>query len=79
MKAIRLESFGDPEVMQLAKVATPEVGARQVLVRVHAVGVNPVDTYLRSGKYTFQPPLPYTPGMDAAGEVEAVGEGVRCK
>lgn len=76
MKAIRVESFGDPEVMHLGEVATPEVGAGQVLVRVHAVGVNPVDTYLRSGMYTFQPPLPYTPGTDAAGVVEAVGEGV---
>lgn len=53
----------------------PSVGAGQVLIRVHAVGVNPVETYIRSGRYAL-PPMPYTPGSDAAGVVEAVGSGV---
>src|SRR5262249_48817269 len=51
-------------------------GPNQVLVRNHAVGVNPVDTYLRSNTDNRGPKLPYTPGSDAAGVVEAVGAGV---
>lgn len=76
MKAIRVETFGNPEVMQLKDVDLPAPGAGQLHVAVKAAGVNPVDTYIRSGLYTFQPPLPYTPGMDAAGEVLAIGDGV---
>lgn len=72
MKAIRVHEFGGPEVMRLEEVPDPQPGAKQVLVRVHAVGVNPVDTYIRSGAYG-QRPLPYTPGVDAAGVVEVVG------
>ena len=49
---------------------------QQVLIKVHAAGVNPVDTYIRSGNYARKPALPYTPGSDAAGVVEAVGEKV---
>lgn len=76
MKAIRVPEFGEPEVMEVVEIPDPEPGPGQVTIRVHAVGVNPVETYLRSGLYTFTPPLPYTPGADAAGEVEAVGEEV---
>lgn len=76
MKAIRVSEFGAPDVMRLEEVAEPEAGAGQVLVRVRAVGVNPVDTYIRAGAYARQPPTPYTPGSDAAGVVEAIGEGV---
>ncbi len=76
MKAIRVQEFGAPAVMRLEEVADPQPGAGQVLVRVKAAGVNPVDTYIRSGIYANRPPLPYTPGSDAAGVVEAVGEGV---
>ncbi|MFA4903184.1 MAG: NADPH:quinone reductase [Desulfobaccales bacterium] len=76
MKAIRVHAYGDPEVMGLETVAEPEPGAGQVLVRVYAVGVNPVETYIRSGIYPQGAPLPYTPGTDAAGVVEAVGVGV---
>lgn len=49
----------------------------QVLIRVHACGVNPVETYIRAGAYARKPSLPYTPGSDVAGVVEAVGDGVR--
>ncbi|MDQ3649363.1 MAG: NADPH:quinone reductase [Acidobacteriota bacterium] len=77
MKAIRVHEFGGPEVMRLEDVPDPHAGAGQVVVRVHAVGVNPVDSYVRAGTYATQPPLPYTPGMDAAGVVEAIGEGVK--
>ncbi len=76
MKAIRVHGFGGPEVLRLEEVEAPRAGAGQVVVRVRAVGVNPVDTYIRSGAYAVKPALPYTPGMDAAGEVESVGEGV---
>jgi len=77
MKAIRVHKFGEPEVMRLEEVPEPQVGPGQVLVKVHAVGVNPVETYIRAGTFAPAPPLPYTPGMDAAGVVEAVGPGVR--
>ncbi len=76
MKAIQVHQFGGPEVLQLHEISTPKPGPGQVLVRVHAAGVNPYDTYMRNGTYAIKPPLPYTPGSDAAGVVEAVGEGV---
>ncbi|MGI9101853.1 MAG: NADPH:quinone reductase [Terriglobales bacterium] len=76
MKAIRVREFGGPEVLKLDEVPDPKPGAGQVVVRIHAVGVNPVDTYIRTGTYAVKPALPYTPGSDAAGEVESVGEGV---
>ncbi len=76
MKAIRVHQFGGPEVLKLEEVPTPRPGTGQVLVRIHAAGVNPYDTYMRNGTYAIKPPLPYTPGSDAAGVVEAVGEGV---
>ena len=76
MKAICVHQFGDPEVMHLEELPDPRPGPGQVVVRVKAVGVNPVDTYIRAGTYT-QPPLPYTPGLDGAGIVESAGEGVK--
>ncbi|MCS6860292.1 MAG: NADPH:quinone reductase [Abditibacteriales bacterium] len=76
MKAIRVHEFGAPEVMKLEEVPDLQPGAGQVLVRVRAVGVNPVETYIRSGWYPRKPALPYTPGNDCAGVIEAVGEGV---
>jgi NADPH2:quinone reductase len=77
MKAIRVHEFGGPEVMRLEEVEDPRPAPGQVLVRISAAGVNPVDTYIRSGLYAFKPVLPYTPGMDGAGVVETVGEEVR--
>lgn len=79
MKAIRVEAFGEPDVMCVQDVPDPVAGPGQVVVRVRAVGVNPVETYIRSGNYAMLPALPYTPGVDGAGEVESVGEGVRWK
>ena len=75
MKAIRVHQTGGPEVLKLEEVPDPGPGPGQVLVAVRAVGINPVDTYIRSGRYG-QKVFPYTPGADAAGVVEAVGEGV---
>ena len=62
--------------MQLEDVDTPQPAETQVLIKVQAVGINPVETYIRSGQYAATPPLPYTPGKDASGVVEAVGDGV---
>jgi len=77
MKAIRVHEFGAPEVMQLEDLPDLTAGPLQVVVRVRAIGVNPVDTYIRAGLHAVKPQLPYTPGTDAAGVIEAVGEGVR--
>jgi len=77
MKAIRVHEFGGPDVMRLEEVTDPLPGSDQVVVRVAAAGVNPVDVYIRSGQYASKPALPYTPGMDAAGIVEAVGMNVK--
>lgn len=77
MQAIRVHSFGDPEVMQIEDLADPRAGQGQVVVRVRAAGVNPVDTYIRAGRYPALPALPYTPGIDAAGTVEEIGPGVK--
>jgi NADPH:quinone reductase len=76
MKAIRVYAFGEPDVMRLEEVPDPTPGPGQVVVRVHAVGVNPVDAYIRAGLYNREAPVPYTPGSDAAGVIEAVGEGI---
>jgi NADPH2:quinone reductase len=76
MKAIRVHEFGGPEVLSFEEVEDPKLSAGQVLVRIGAVGVNPVDTYIRTGAHAVKPKLPYTPGLDAAGTVEAVGSGV---
>ena len=76
MKAIRVSEYGGPSVLKLEEVPTPAPGSGQLLVRNKAVGVNPVDTYLRSNTDNRGPKLPYTPGGDAAGVIEAVGAGV---
>ena len=76
MKAIVVREFGPAEVMTLEEVPTPSPGPGEVLLGVKAVGVNPVETYIRSGTYARKPSLPYTPGTDVAGIVEALGAGV---
>ncbi len=76
MKAIRVHEFGAPEVMKLEEIPAPKPGAGEVLVRVKAAGVNPADTYMRAGFYPIKPDLPYTPGVDAAGTIETLGDGV---
>src|SRR5262249_21509121 len=80
MKAIRVSEFGGPEMLKVQDVADPKPDSGQVLVRVKAAGINPVDTYIRSGTYARKPNLPYTPGTDAGGIIEAVGPNVKhCK
>jgi len=76
MKAIVVHEFGAPEVMRLEEIPTPKPGPGQAVVRIHAAGVNPFDTYMRNGTYPIKPPLPYVPGGEGAGVVHAIGEGV---
>lgn len=75
MKAILVRAYGGPEVLSLGEVETPSPGPGQVLIAVKAIGVNPVDVYLHTGTYTRKIALPYIPGSDAAGVVEAAGPG----
>jgi NADPH:quinone reductase len=77
MKAIVVHEFGGPEVMKIEDVVDPSPGPSQVLLRVSAIGVNPVDHYIRTGTYARKPQLPYTPHTDIAGLVEAVGPAVK--
>src|SRR5688572_11623116 len=76
MRALVVHEFGGPEVMKIEDVAPPTAGPGQIVIRVRAIGVNPVDTYIRSGMYARKPNLPYTPHADIAGVVDAVGNGV---
>jgi NADPH2:quinone reductase len=77
MQAILASEFGGPDVLKLEEIPDPSAGAGQVRVRIHAVGVNPYDTYMRSGAYAIKPDLPYTPGADAAGVIDQIGSGVK--
>ena len=76
MKAILVRAFGGPEVLEFTDVPELQPGPGQVLVRIMAAGVNPVETYIRAGTYAKLPALPFTPGSDGAGVVESVGGGV---
>lgn len=76
MRAVVVEEFGGPEVLVVREIPVPEPRAGEVRVQLRAVGVNPVETYIRAGSYPHEPALPYTPGNDGAGVVDAVGEGV---
>lgn len=76
MQAVLAREFGGPEVLKLEDVPDPVARAGQVRVRIHAVGVNPYETYMRAGAYAIKPDLPYIPGADAAGVIDQVGDGV---
>jgi NADPH2:quinone reductase len=76
MKAIVVREFGEPGVMKLEETTGPVAGPGQVVVIVHAAGVNPVENYIRSGNYPRKPALPWTPGTDSGGTVASVGAGV---
>jgi NADPH2:quinone reductase len=77
MKAIRVHQFGGPEQLKLEEVPDLRPGPGQVVVELRAIGVNPFETYQRSGTYAVKPQLPYTPGADAAGIVAKTGSGVQ--
>jgi len=77
MRAVRVHEYGGPEVLRLESIPRPTPGTGEVLVRVHAAGVNPVDWKIREGAFGRQPSsLPRTLGFDVAGVVAGVGEGV---
>jgi len=77
MKAIRVHAVGPPEVMLVEEIPPLIPGPGEVVVRLHAVGVNPVDTYIRSGQYRLDQKFPYTPGLDGAGVISAVGPNIQ--
>ncbi len=77
MRAIVVREFGGPDVLRLEEMPDPVPTPDEVLVEVHAAGVNPVDAYIRSGNYARKPALPYVPGTDGAGRIAAVGTQVR--
>ena len=80
MRAMGITEFGGPEVLRLVDLPDPEPGPGEVRIRVRAAAVNPTDTVLRSGgraERLKDIPPPHVPGMDAAGELEQIGEGVR--
>jgi NADPH2:quinone reductase len=76
MKAIVVHQFGGPDVMRLEELPDPAPGPSELAVRIRAIGVNPVDGYIRTGTYARKPALPYVPGSDAAGDVAEIGSAV---
>lgn len=76
MKAIVVKEFGAPDVLKFEDAADLEPDENQILVRIKAAGINPVDTYIRTGTHAQKPQLPYTPGKDAAGIVEKTGANI---
>jgi NADPH:quinone reductase-like Zn-dependent oxidoreductase len=77
VKAIRLERHGDPSVLSSVELAQPVPGPDAVRVRVETIGLNFAEVLSRKGQYGWAPPLPYVPGMEAYGEIEAVGPAVK--
>ncbi|MCB1634278.1 MAG: alcohol dehydrogenase catalytic domain-containing protein [Xanthomonadales bacterium] len=76
MRAMQCVQWGEPEQLELREIALPEPGPGQVRIRIAAAGVNFPDLLIVQKKYQMQPPLPFTPGAEVAGTVDAVGEGV---
>ncbi len=77
MRAVRVEEFGNLDVVRLADLPGPRPGPDEVLIRVHAAGVNFADTLMVRGKYQATPPPPFTPGMEVAGEVIEAGANIK--
>lgn len=77
MKAIQVTQFGQADQLQYTDIQEPVPDANQVRIRLHAAGVNPAESYVTTGNYAFyKPGLPFTPGFDGAGVIDALGEGV---
>jgi NADPH2:quinone reductase len=76
LRAVRVQQFGGPEVLQLQELPDLHPGPNELVLRIKAVGVNPTEAYARTGTYSRRPTLPYTPGSDAAGIVESIGDHV---
>ena len=77
VQATVVSSFGDPSVLETGTISIAEPSPKQCIIKVHACGVNPVDTYIRSGVYPKLPSLPFTPGKDASGVVHSIGSDVK--
>src|SRR5687767_1833675 len=77
MRAVVCRALEGPEALELADLPVPEPGACGVRIRVRAAGVNFADSLMLKGQYQEKPPLPFTPGLEVAGEIEALGAGVR--
>lgn len=75
MKAARIHRFGGPEVIRIEDIPTPEPGQGEVLIRVHAASVNPVDWKIRQGGYLSEDKLPMTLGRDVCGTIDQMGAG----
>jgi NADPH2:quinone reductase len=76
MKAVQYSRFGGPEVLEIVEVDTPSPGPGEVLIKVGAVGVNFFEVMMRQDRYAVTPPLPFIPGVEIAGAIAALGEGV---
>ena len=76
MKALVVRKFGAPDTLKVEEWSVPAPGAGEVLVNVHAAGINFPDLLVIDGKYQFLPPLPFVPGKECAGVVNSVGPGV---
>lgn len=76
MKAVRLQEYGGPEVLEIVEIDRPVPTGREVLIEIKAIGVNYADTSRREGQYVVKTPLPFIPGAEIAGVVAAVGEKV---
>ncbi|MDX8143631.1 NADP-dependent oxidoreductase [Lentzea sp. BCCO 10_0061] len=76
MRALQFTQYGPADLLHVAEVSEPHAGPGQIRIAVRASGVTPGDTYLRSGMFGERLPLPHVPGVDAAGVVDEVGEGV---
>lgn len=77
MKGISVKEFGAADVLTYTELAEPSPKENDVLIKLYAAGINPVETYIRSGTYALKPRLPYTPGSDGAGVIEKVGPNVK--
>ncbi|WBE25596.1 NADPH:quinone oxidoreductase family protein [Denitrificimonas caeni] len=76
MKAVLCKAFGPADTLVVEEVNSPEIKKNEVLLDVHAAGINFPDTLIIEGKYQFKPPFPFSPGGEAAGVISAVGEKV---
>ncbi|MDL2402660.1 quinone oxidoreductase family protein [Rhizobium mayense] len=75
MRAVQFSRFGPPDVLQVAEIPLPELAPGEVLVRVHAAGINYFEVLMRADRYAVTPELPMIPGVEVAGIVERIGVG----